>query len=50
MEARQLELRSGRALDPSYVVCSEVLEPRAAVLGDDEREEIGDGIVIIGVG
>ena len=46
------ELEDGRAgaADPLHVIGSEGVEPCTAVFGDDEREEIGDRIVIVGVG
>ena len=50
MLTRDLKLCAGCALDPLNVVRSQVLEPRVTVLGDNEREQIGDGVVVIRVG
>lgn len=50
MQACDLVDGRGGALDPSHVVCGEVLQPGVAVFGHDEGEEVGYCVVVVGVG
>lgn len=36
--------------NPSDVVICESIEPGRAIVGDDEREEVGNGVIIVRVG
>lgn len=50
MEICELEDRCACATDPLNVVLSKVVKPLETVAADDQREEVGDSVIVVGIG